>query len=78
MCGDAERQATIVLELKMESFVPHDHAPRRLKPRAHSEPLHLSSLFGEIYAACGRTSIPPEHQRKASLLMESYTIRYER
>jgi transposase len=78
MRGEAERQATLMLGLTPESFVPKNHPLRRIKPLADSALRRMSPLFNAVYAAGGRPSIPPEHLLKSSLLMAFHTIRSER
>ena len=78
MRGETERQATMMMALTPDGFVPKDHPLRRIKPLADSALGRMSPLFDEIYADHGRPSIPPEHLLKASLLMAFYTIRSER
>ena len=78
MRGETERQATLMLGLTPEGFMPRDHPLRRIKPLVDSALGRMSPLFDEVYAAGGRPSIPPEHLLKASLLMAFYTIRSER
>ncbi len=78
MRGKAERQATLMLGLTPDGFVPKDNPLRRIKPLADSALGRMSPLFEEIYADHGRPSIPPEHLLKSSLLMAFYTIRSER
>ena len=78
MRGETERQATLMLGLTPDGFVPRDHPLRRIKPLVDSALGRMSPLFDEVYAAGGRPSIPPEHLLKSSLLMACYTIRSER
>ena len=78
MGGDSERQATMMLGVTPDGFVPKDHPLRRIKPLADSVLRRMSPGFGDIYADNGRPSIPPEHLLKSSLLMACYTIRSER
>ncbi len=78
MRGESERQATMMMALTPEGFVPKDHLLRRIKPLADSALGRMSPLFDELYADNGRPSIPPEHLLKASLLVAFYTIRSER
>ena len=78
MRGEAERQATLMLGLTPDGFVPKDHPLRRIKPLVDSVLRRMSPLFDELYAAGGRPSIPPEHLLKSSLLMAFYTVRSER
>ncbi len=67
MCGEAERQATLMLWLTPDSFVPKDCPLRRLKPQADSVLRRISPFGDDLYAAGGRPSIPPEHLLKSSL-----------
>ena len=78
MRGESERQATMMLGLTPDAFVPKSHPLRRIKPLADSALRRMSPLFDEIYADNGRPSIPPEHLLKSSLLMAFFTIRSER
>ena len=78
MRGETERQATMMMALTPDGFVPKDHLLRRIKPLADSALGRMSPLFDELYADNGRPSIPPEHLLKASLSMAFYTIRSER
>ena len=78
MRGETERQATMMMALTPDGFVPKDHPLRRIKPLADSALGRMSPLFDEIYADNGRPSIPPEHLLKSSLLMAFYTICSER
>ena len=78
MRGETERQATLMLGLTPEAFVPSDHPLRRIKPLVDSALGRMSPVFEELYAAGGRPSVPPEQLLKASLLMACYTIRSER
>ena len=78
MRGETERQATLLLELTPDGFVPRDHPLRRIKPLVDSALRRMSPLFDQVYAAGGRPSIPPEHLHKSNLLMACYTIRSER
>ena len=78
MRGETERQATLMLGLTPEGFVPRDHPLRRIKPLVDSALGRMSPLFEQVYATGGRPSIPSEHLFKSSLLMAFYTIRSER
>ena len=78
MRGETERQATMMMALTPDGFVPKDHPLRRIKPLADSALSRMSPLFDELYADNGRPSIPPEHLLKSSPLMAFYTIRSER
>ena len=78
MRGAAERQATLILGLTPDGFVPQDLPLHRIKPLVDSVLRRMSPLLDELYANGGRPSIPPEHLLKSSLLMACYTVRSER
>ena len=65
MPGEAERQATLMLGLTPDGFVPKDHPLRQIKPLVYSALARMSPLFDELYAAGGRPStigsVPPHH-----------------
>ena len=65
MRGERERQATLLLGLTADGFVPQDHPLWRIKPLVDSALRRMSPVFDEVYAAGGRPSIPPEHLLKA-------------
>lgn len=58
MLGESERQATMMLGLTPDDFVPKHHPLRRIKPIADSACGVCRPLFDEIYADTGRPSIP--------------------
>ena len=64
MRGERERQATLLLGLTADGFVPQDHPLWRIKPLVDSALRRMSPVFDEVYAAGGRPSIPPEHLLK--------------
>ncbi len=78
MRNESERQATMMLGLTPEGFVPKGHPLRRIKHLADSALWRMSPLFDEIYADNGRPRFPPEHLLKSGLLMAFYTVRSER
>ena len=78
MRGETERQATLMLCLTPEGFVPRDHLLRRIMPLVDSALGCMSPLFDKVYSAGGRPLIPPEHLLKSTNLMVCYTIRSER
>lgn len=61
-----------------ESFVPKDHPLRAIRKMADDALAGMDQLFDSIYAATGRSSIPPEKLLKAQLLMILYSIRSNR
>lgn len=78
MRGDDDRQAEMLLALTPDQLVPADHPIRRIKPVVEAVLARLSPLFDEMYATCGRPSIPPEHLLKGSLLIALFSVRSER
>ena len=78
MRGERERQATIMLAVTPEAFVPDNHPLRRIKPLVEECLERLSPRFEAMYASGGRPSIPPEHLLKGSLLIALYSVRSER
>lgn len=61
-----------------ESFVPKDHPLRAIRKMADEALAAMDSLFDSMYAATGRSSIPPEKLLKAQLLMILFSIRSNR
>lgn len=61
-----------------ESYVPKDHPLRAIRKMADQALAEMDKLFDNIYAATGRSSIPPEKLLKAQLLMILYSIRSNR
>ena len=78
MRGGAGRQASIMLAVTPDAFVPADHPIRRIKPIVAAALQRLSPLFDTMYSTRGRPSIPSEHPLKASLLIALYSVRSER
>ncbi len=78
MRGGAGRQASIMLAVTPDAFVPADHPIRRIKPIVDAALQRLSPLFDTMYSTRGRPSIPSEHPLKASLLIALYSVRSER
>lgn len=78
MRGQAERQATMLLGLAPDDFVPADHPIRSIRAVVDAVLRDVSPQFEAMYARIGRPSVPPEHLVKASLLMALYSIPSER
>ncbi len=78
MRGPVERQGVMLSTLTPDQLVPQDHPIRQIKPIVDRALTALSPTFTAMYAEVGRPSIPPEHLRKASLLIAFYPIRSER
>ena len=57
---------------------PKASSIRRIKPMVDQALAQLSPTFDRMYASNGRASIPPEHLRKACLLMALFSVRSER
>ena len=64
--------------LSPEQRVRRDHPLRRVKALADEALAELSPLFDEMYADCGRPSVPPERLLKSMLLMAFFSVRSER
>lgn len=62
----------------LESFVPADHPMRSVKGLVDDSLKGLGSLFNEMYAGTGRSSIAPEKLLRALLLQVFYSVRSER
>jgi transposase len=78
MRGQIERQATMLVAVAPEDFIPKDHPIRRIREIVDVVLARLSPQFSTMYARIGRPSVPPEHLIKATLLMAFYSIRSER
>jgi len=61
-----------------EARVPATHPLRSIKGYADAVLKSLTRDFDELYADCGRPSIPPERLLKASLLIALYSVRSDR
>lgn len=64
--------------VSLDSFVPPDHALRRMRPLVQRVLAELDPVFDQMYASGGRPSVPPERLLKAMLLMALYSVRSER
>lgn len=78
MRGQDEQQATMLLGLAPDDFVPADHPIRSIRAVVDAVLREVSPQFDAMYARTGRPSVPPEHLVKASLLMALYSIPSER
>ena len=58
MRGETERQATMMLGVTPDGFVPKHHLLRRIKPLADSVLGRMSSLFAKHSTASGAMSRP--------------------
>lgn len=78
MRGHADNQMSMLSLHTPEQMVPADHPLRAVKALADAALKDLSPVFDEMYAATGRSSVPPETLLKGSLLMALYSVRSER
>jgi len=78
MRGADVEQPELFSYVSLESRVPQGHPLRRIRTLVDEAFATLESDFGQLYAATGRPSIPPEKLLRALLLQAFYTIRSER
>ena len=78
MRGKDTKQSSMLCLMSPESMVPERHPARRIKKIADECLSTMSATFDGMYAATGRSSIPPERLLKASLLIALYSVRSER
>ena len=78
MRGRRDPQITMLAFVDVEERVPPDHPLRAVRRLADEALADLSATFDQMYADCGRPSIPPERLLKASLPIALYSIRSER
>jgi len=64
--------------LNTEDLIPADHPIRRIRVVVDVVLGEMDDVFDGMYAAGGRTSVPPETLLKATVLMAMYSIRSER
>ena len=76
--GRQEAQVSMLAFVDPEELIPLNHPLRTIKRYADAALERLSPLFDEMYAADGRSSIPPERLLKSSLLMSLFSVRSER
>ena len=62
----------------LESRIPMSHPLRRIRSLVDKALEEMSSQFDELYASCGRPSIPPERLLRALLVQVLYSVRSER
>jgi transposase len=78
MRGHLDPQASMFTYFSPETRVPSTHPLRSIKGYADTVLKSLNRDFDELYASCGRPSIPPERLLKASLLIALYSVRSDR
>jgi transposase len=62
----------------LEQRIPKSHPLRRIRALVDEALGQLSERFDEIYASCGRPSIPPERLLRALLIQVLFSVRSER
>ena len=78
MRGRETKQSSMLCLMSPEERVPADHPLRRIKKTTDTVLERLSPVFDDMYAATGRSSVPPERLLKSMLLMALYSVRSER
>jgi len=78
MRGDYQEGGDLFSYVSLEQRIPKRHPIRKMRKLVDEALANLDSVFDEIYADCGRPSIPPERLIRASLLQVFYSIRSER
>jgi transposase len=64
--------------LSTEDLIPADHPIRKIRVVVDAVLAEMDPVFGDMYAAGGRRSVPPEALLKSTVLMAMYSIRSER
>jgi transposase len=78
MRGAPDPQLAMLSTLSTEDLIPGDHPIRRIRVVVDAVLAELDDTFDAMYAASGRSSVPPEALLKATVLMALYSIRSER
>ncbi len=78
MRGADVQTAAMFSYLSPEALVPEKHPLRAIRPLVNAALGRLSREFDQIYAPCGRDSIPPEKLLRALLLQAFFSVRSER
>jgi len=68
----------MLTSLSTEDLIPVDHPIRRIRVVVEAVLAELDDTFDAMYAASGRSSVPPEALLKSTVLMAMYSIRSER
>ena len=68
MRGTPQAHAGLSAVINLDQSVPAHHPLRAIKSQVDTVLKQLSPLFDELYAAAGRSSIPPEQLLKALAL----------
>ena len=78
MRGQREHSGSLFSYVSIEERIPASHPLRRIRKLADQALDRLNPIFCALYAAEGRSSLPPEQLLLASLLQAFYGIRSER
>lgn len=78
MRGRPTSQPTFLSLINVETLIPAEHPLRVIKRMVDEVLRTLDAHFDEIYAADGRSSIPPERLLKARVLQALFTVRSDR
>ncbi len=78
MRGVPDPQLAMLTSLSTEELIPVDHPIRRIRVVVDAVLAELDDVFDGMYAAGGRSSVPPETLLKSTVLMAMYSIRSER
>ncbi|MGB6688902.1 MAG: IS5 family transposase [Terracidiphilus sp.] len=78
MRGRDHQQSQMFSYLSPETRVRKGHPLRAIRAMVDEVLTQLSRRFDNMYAACGRPSIPPEKLLRAQLLQMLYSVRSER
>jgi transposase len=78
MRGSESQQGSMFSYVDLESRIPRSHPLRRIRRLVDKALGEMSARFDELYASCGRPSIPPERLLRALLLQILFSVRSER
>ena len=78
MRGTPDPQLAMLTTLSPDSLIPADHPIRKIRVVVDVVLGELDGVFDGMYAASGRSSVPPETLLKSTVLMAMYSIRSER
>ena len=78
MRGSNDPQLAMLTTLSTEELIPTDHPIRKIRVVVDAVLGELYPVFDRMYAAGGRTSVPPEVLLRSTVLMAMYSICSER